>query len=258
MQGPKFEMGRLSSLNMKLLPCPLKPSFKLQPKSTGTAKSDIMYILIAAATSSEINTTAEWLTGSGGRVNENRAEVLITGIGGTITAYNLLKHISGRKPDLIIQAGIAGSFSENYGPGSVVLVNEEVFADLGVVENEGFTDIFDLGLTSKDEFPFRDRILVNPGMDQWKKRGLDMVRGATINCISSSREQIQIIKNKYDPAIESMEGAALHFVCLVENIPFLQVRGISNFAGERNKKLWKMKEAVANLNQQLKSIISDL
>jgi futalosine hydrolase len=44
----------------------------------------------------------------------------------------------------------------------------------------------------------------------------------------------------------------------MENIPFLQVRGISNYAGERNKKLWKMKEAVANLNQQLKSIISDL
>jgi futalosine hydrolase len=31
-----------------------------------------------------------------------------------------------------------------------------------------------------------------------------------------------------------MEGAALHFVCLQEDISFIQLRAISNFVGERD------------------------
>ena len=48
-----------------------------------------------------------------------------------------------------------------------------------------------------------------------------------------------------------MEGAALHYVCLMEKIPFLQIRSISNYVGERNKRNWNMKEAIANLNKKL-------
>ena len=50
-------------------------------------------------------------------------------------------------------------------------------------------------------------------------------------------------ENKFLPVIESMEGAALHYVCLMEKIPFLQIRSISNYIGERDKKKWNMKDA---------------
>jgi futalosine hydrolase len=66
---------------------------------------------------------------------------------------------------------------------------------------------------------------------------------------------IGFYKNKFNPVTESMEGAALHYVCLMENIPFSQLRGISNYIGERNKKKWKMKEAILKLNDELIRII---
>ena len=55
-----------------------------------------------------------------------------------------------------------------------------------------------------------------------------------------------------------MEGAALHYVCLMENIPFLQLRAVSNFVGERNKANWEIGEAIHHLNEKLKSIIQQL
>ena len=52
-----------------------------------------------------------------------------------------------------------------------------------------------------------------------------------------------------------MEGAAFHYVCLQQKINFLQIRGISNMVGERDKTKWKIKKAIENLNNELLKII---
>jgi futalosine hydrolase len=54
-----------------------------------------------------------------------------------------------------------------------------------------------------------------------------------------------------------MEGAALHYVCLMENVPFVQIRSISNYIGERNKKKWDMMDSIMNLNDSLMRIINN-
>jgi futalosine hydrolase len=48
-----------------------------------------------------------------------------------------------------------------------------------------------------------------------------------------------------------MEGAALHYMGRDLNIPFIQIRAVSNYVGERNKAKWKMNEAIYNLNETL-------
>ena len=45
-----------------------------------------------------------------------------------------------------------------------------------------------------------------------------------------------------------MEGAALHYTCLMEKIPFIQLRSISNYIAERDKTKWDMKRSIINLN----------
>jgi futalosine hydrolase len=212
-----------------------------------------MRIVLAAATEGEISSTMEWL-----KTQSTSVEVLITGIGGTITAYTLAKSINMRRPDLIIQAGIGGSFIASLPVESIAFINEEVFADLGAIDEDGLVDIFDLGLAGINDGVFANKRLPNPNTERWKKYGQPFMRGATINCISSTKQQVQRIIEKYDPAVESMEGAALHYVCLREEVPFIQLRSISNFVGERDKKKWKMKEAIEILNEQLKKIIADL
>jgi futalosine hydrolase len=53
-----------------------------------------------------------------------------------------------------------------------------------------------------------------------------------------------------------MEGAAMHYVCIQEKIPFLQVRSISNEVGIRDKSKWAIREAIVNLNEEIKKIIN--
>ena len=60
------------------------------------------------------------------------------------------------------------------------------------------------------------------------------------------------------PVVESMEGAALHYVCLMEKIPFLQIRSVSNVMGDRDKNRWKIKEAIENLHETLVFLIQKL
>ncbi len=215
-----------------------------------------MYILIVSATHNEVNSTAEWLQKVNNNAAGNELELLVTGVGSTATAHALTRLISERTPELVIQAGIGGSFKEEWSPGSVVLVKDEVFADLGAFNGNEFDDIFDLGLAAADERPFLSRRLVNPDIDKWKHVQLPFVHGATVNNISADTKQLVAIAHKYNADVESMEGAALHYTCLMEEIPFIQVRAISNFAGERNKGLWKMPEAIHALNEVVRRIVT--
>ncbi|MCH5683849.1 hypothetical protein LWM68_06005 [Niabella sp. W65] len=41
----------------------------------------------------------------------------------------------------------------------------------------------------------------------------------------------------------------------MEKIPFLQIRGISNYVGERDKRKWNFKDAIDNLNNELVRIV---
>ena len=66
---------------------------------------------------------------------------------------------------------------------------------------------------------------------------------------------MQLLSGKYNPVTESMEGAAFHYVCLKQKIPFLQLRSISNYAGERDKSKWDIEKSILHLNKELADII---
>jgi futalosine hydrolase len=82
------------------------------------------------------------------------------------------------------------------------------------------------------------------------------VKAATVNRITDDPIWIKSLSQKYEAGIETMEGAAFHYISLVERIPFLQIRAISNWVGERDKRKWAMKPAINNLNIALKELYS--
>jgi futalosine hydrolase len=88
--------------------------------------------------------------------------------------------------------------------------------------------------------------------------GLPEVDGVTVNQISTAEDTITYYRDELNVQVESMEGAALHYVALQEKIPFLQIRSLSNFIGERDKAKWQMKEAIISLNRELQQILSKL
>ncbi|MBW0162589.1 MAG: futalosine hydrolase [Sediminibacterium sp. Gen4] len=181
-----------------------------------------------------------------------------SGVGMLASAVSLTRLVSEEKPDLIIQAGIAGCFDPDISLGKVVVVKEEILGDVGVEEEGKWKDIFDLKLEKSNYHPFEKRKLPNPWLSTYNLLKLPELTGITVNQISTQPTRIEQLKKKYGAVVESMEGAALHFICREANIPFIQIRAISNYVGERNKAHWKMKEAIEALNEVLVKYVDRL
>lgn len=184
-------------------------------------------------------------------------DVLITGIGLTAATYALLNQINIKKPAFIIQAGVGGCFDINIKLGTVVAIKKETIADQSVVELKTLKTLFDLKLLPQNKNPFSNGWLVNSN-DILRKIKLKKVTGISVNEITTDKKKVKLYRDRFKPVIESMEGAALHYVSLMEKIPFLQIRSVSNYIAERNKQKWNMKEAVENLNKDLISILIQL
>lgn len=218
-----------------------------------------MRVIITAAT------VGEWMpsflsidklyTGESGRM---KVQFHQSGVGMLASTFALTKMALEDKPDLVVQAGIAGCFDRNAPLGKMVVIKDETLADMGVQEDGRWKDIFDLKLEKSSYPPFERRKLPNPWLEKYNLLKLPEVSGITVNEISTDPERVQQLIKKYDPYIESMEGAALHYVCRQAGIPFLQMRSVSNYIGERDKANWKIKEAIEELNDGLVKFIERL
>ena len=207
-----------------------------------------MNLLIVAATDFEIEPF----------LKENiSADILITGVGIPSTVFHLTKKLFAKKYDLAIQAGIAGAFNHQLKLSEVVAVKEETFADLGIEENGKLYSLFEKGFMNENEFPFENGWLKNdhPVIE---KINLPYAKGITVNKIGDDILQNKMMEEKFSADVESMEGAAFHYVCLQQQINFLQLRSISNYVGERDKSKWELHNAIENLNTELLKIIEKL
>lgn len=217
-----------------------------------------MKYLLIAATAKEIEPFLNWMKTAPAAQQNSLPDVLISGIGLTATTYHLTRQLQLKKYSGVIQAGVAGCFNSNISLGSVLLVGRDVIADQAVVELKQLKTLFDLKLVPPDQFPYSKTWLVNPHRDLLKKIKLRKIKAISVNEITTSKQKIALYENKFTAVTESMEGAALHYTCLMEGIPFLQLRSVSNYIGERNKKKWDMKAAISNLNRELIKIVENL
>jgi futalosine hydrolase len=173
------------------------------------------------------------------------------------TTYFLTREIEQHHPDLIIQAGIAGCFQKDRNS-SIVAISIDNIGDMGACENGTFRNIFDLKLVEKNEYPFVNASLINPHQKLISLSDCKPVNAITVNEVTTDQTRVEYYQQNYNPFVESMEGAAFHYVCLHEKIPFIQIRSISNFIGERDKSKWKIDESITSLNAQLILLINKL
>lgn len=181
---------------------------------------------------------------------------ITTGLGTTFTTYSLVKALQLCNYDLVINAGIAGSFSEQIPIGTVVNVKSEQIGDFGIEKEDRITSVFEAGFADANEFPFTNGQLINPC--SINTITLRNVKGFTSNISHGTSESIARIRKEFDPDIESMEGAAVFYVCLMEKVPFLEIRAISNYVEIRDTNKWDIPVAIRNLTDALLKILTGL
>ncbi len=192
-----------------------------------------MEVLIVAATELEV-------------VSENvrNFPVLITGVGMVNTAINLTKELIKSDYDLVINMGIAGSFSDDVKIGDVVEVVEDTFSEIGFEDGDKFSEFTDFRI--KTSYSVKS------------KTNLRKAKGVTINTVHGKEDSITEIVNRINSDIETMEGASVFKVCEELDVSYMQIRAISNNVEIRNKDNWDIDLAIRNLNSEVEKIIDTL
>lgn len=183
----------------------------------------------------------------------------LTGIGIANACYCVTRELMcgamEKKPyDLVINMGIAGSYNLGKFPiGSAAIISREIFGDLGFDGESGFEDLFMYGILKKDDYPYTNgalaRQLLPYGDLEEVLQRYGSATGITVQCVTGTQEKAEELVRLYSPHIESMEGAAVYYAALMENVPCFGLRTVSNAVGERDTRKWDSKAALATLER---------
>jgi futalosine hydrolase len=213
-------------------------------------------VLVVAATEAEVSpfvTGLRRVSAVGPRVTRyqggsHEIDVLISGVGMVATATWCSRVLSAEQFDVALDLGVCGSFKPEIFPGSVVHVVSDRVAELGAEDGDAFLTIQQMKLLGDDEYPFTGGRLVNaspPVLGPLSK--MRAVDGITVNTVHGNDDSIARVTRRFSPDVETMEGAAFMYACLIQGVPFAQVRAVSNMVERRNRAAWKLDEAIANL-----------
>ena len=220
-----------------------------------------MKILIVAATWMEVNLLAEDMEKveekshllKTYRFEESIIDILITGIGTIFTTFHLTNALRDDKYDLVLNIGIAGSLTRELKIGEVVNVVYEEFADLGVETPTDFLTLFESGYVGINEYPFENGILKATYPAHCEK--MKKVRGITANKTHGKASSIETIYTKFSAHTESMEGAAVFYVCNWMGVDCCQIRAISNFVESHDPSNWDIPLALENLKKAIRNML---
>ena len=226
-----------------------------------------MRILVTAAEDQELQRAVKAI----GEVRQQKeleaqVEFHLTGIGSVQACHRVTHEVmaaaaQGNPYNLVINIGIAGSYDLDKFPiGSEAVITREFFGDLGFGSSDGFTDLFQYGILEKDVFPYTNGALarqllpydqIEQVLEKYKKG-----TGITVQSVTGTPEKVEELKGHFAPDIESMEGAGVYYAALMENIPFFELRTVSNAVGERDTRKWDSKAALDTLEKCCREIFS--
>jgi len=188
------------------------------------------------------------------RLHSSSATVLVTGVGAVNAAHALTHRLATRPaPALVIQTGIAGAYvPAGIAVGSVLLADTEIYGDLGVLTPDGWRPMEEIGIplvgaTASQPARFNyfplDAALVARAASAAGMLVARTGRFLTLSQVTGVRALGDALHERFGALCESMEGAAAAHVCALHDVPFLEVRGISNLVEDRDRAKWRIREA---------------
>ncbi|MDX2062902.1 MAG: futalosine hydrolase [Bacteroidia bacterium] len=182
---------------------------------------------------------------------------LVTGVGMVNTAFALGAYLSTQPaPELLLNVGICGSYGPAHPPGTLVEVREEVYAELGAEDGEQWLDLTALGFAAfaHGGEPVYNR-LVNPTPPLPHYPG---VRGATLQQVTGHPATHARLVARWQPEVETMEGAAVLQAALQADVPCTCLRAVSNWVAPRSEQPWAPAPALEALRQGVTDLFERL
>ncbi len=178
-------------------------------------------------------------------------EVFACGVGPVEAAASVARKLAGNGYSAVLNAGIAGAFPGAARVGEALLVREEVLADLGLEGGGEFTLPEGARIT--------DRVLADAGLlERCAGLGLRTARGLTVSAVTTTRATGERLARAYEPGVESMEGFAVLRASELAGVPALEIRGISNYVGDRAESAWDFRAGARATVNALEAVLDAL
>ena len=85
---------------------------------------------------------------------------------------------------------------------------------------------------------------LNPTCEKFNLLKIKTVTGITVNEITTRKERIKQLVKKYEPGYRIYGRRSIALCVQKYKYPFLQMRTICNYIGERDKSKWMIKESL--------------
>ncbi|GAC1305963.1 MAG: futalosine hydrolase [Vulcanimicrobiaceae bacterium] len=159
-----------------------------------------------------------------------RVGVLACGVGPVEAAIATARALAARRYDAVVNAGIGGAFPGRARVGDALALASDTFADLGL---EGGGELALPPGTLVDEARADAELL-----ERLAGGPLPVVTGVTVGAVTATVATAERLAARYGATVESMEGFAVLRAATLAGVPAVEVRGISNYVGERARSAW--------------------
>lgn len=186
------------------------------------------------------------------------------GVGKTNTAAGVALAVRELEPLAVVQFGIGGAYVHSFlSVGMVVAAAGDIDLDAGYRDAEGWQGMEALGfalLESEAGEPVYNEIPTDPRLAAALAAPLHLppARFGTSDTVTAEFDTSENLQERFDIAVESMEGSAAAQVCAALGVPFGEIRGVSNIVGERDKSAWNIPYAVREVGAALLASVPDL
>ena len=175
-----------------------------------------------------------------GRLGTRRVALIETGIGAVNTAQALTAALESVRPRFVLQVGVGGAYAgAQLNVGDLAVATEENDGELGILARRATTLILEAAWPCG-----APAVRSGPFVTVQQCSGL-AARGAELAA-------------RYNAICENMEGAAAAQLCTLYEVPFVELRGISNLVEDRNTGAWKLSLASRNVQQAARVLMETL
>lgn len=158
-------------------------------------------------------------------------EIFACGVGPVEAALHTARKLALAKYEVVVNAGIGGAFPGRSRVGDAVFVTQDTFADFGLEGGGALAlppgTIVDV---SDSDAELLARVDAN--------RAFALGAAITVAAVTATAATGRRLAARYGATVESMEGFAVLRAAQLAAVPALEVRGISNYVGERSKSEW--------------------
>ena len=194
-----------------------------------------------------------------GKLSGHDVLLLNSGLGKVNAAHAATCLIENYPVKGIINIGVGGAYpGSGLKIGDVAIASKEIYGDEGVITSKGWDSLKKIGiplvLDGKkkcfNEFLLNNSLLIKSAQLLTKSGPF-----ITVSSTTGTRKRAIELEKRFDAICENMEGAAIAQVCTIYKIPMLEIRGISNKVGERDKRKWDLGLASENCQKLLLKLL---